>query len=80
MIRVGNGFRDLEGARCAKQELILVGVAQLVRVPDCDSGCRGFESPRSPQIRGLPVFRKVGCWYTGLSVWVVSSVGRAVDS
>ena len=27
----------------------MVGVAQLVRVPDCDSGCRGFESPRPPQ-------------------------------
>ena len=27
----------------------MVGVAQLVRVPDCDSGCRGFESHRSPQ-------------------------------
>ncbi len=26
----------------------MVGVAQLVRVPDCDSGCRGFESHRSP--------------------------------
>ena len=27
---------------------IVVSVAQLVRVPDCDSGCRGFESHRSP--------------------------------
>ncbi len=26
----------------------VVGVAQLVRVPDCDSGCRGFESHRPP--------------------------------
>lgn len=26
----------------------VVVVAQLVRVPDCDSGCRGFESRRSP--------------------------------
>ncbi len=25
-----------------------MGVAQLVRVPDCDSGCRGFESHRPP--------------------------------
>ena len=33
----------------------MVGVAQLVRVPDCDSGCRGFESHRSPRFsfRGL---------------------------
>ena len=27
----------------------MVGVAQLVRVPDCDFGCRGFESHRPPQ-------------------------------
>lgn len=26
----------------------MAGVAQLVRVPDCDSGCRGFESRHSP--------------------------------
>ena len=26
-----------------------VGVAQLVRAPDCDSGSRGFESPHPPQ-------------------------------
>ena len=26
----------------------MVGVAQLVRVPDCDSGCRGFEPHRPP--------------------------------
>ena len=29
----------------------MVGVAQLVRVPDCDSGCRGFESHRPPHMR-----------------------------
>ena len=34
----------------------MVGVAQLVRVPDCDSGCRGFESHRPPHLqRGLQV-------------------------
>ena len=27
----------------------MVGVAQLVRVPDCDSGCRGFDPRRPPQ-------------------------------
>lgn len=27
----------------------MVDVAQLVRVPDCDSGCRGFESHHPPQ-------------------------------
>jgi hypothetical protein len=26
----------------------MVGVAQLVRVPDCDSGCRGFKSHHLP--------------------------------
>src|SRR5581483_7177980 len=26
----------------------VAGVAQLVRAPDCDSGCRRFESGRSP--------------------------------
>src|SRR5215831_1721938 len=30
----------------------MVGVAQLVRVPDCDSGCRGFESHRPPHSAG----------------------------
>ena len=30
----------------------MVGVAQLVRAPDCGSGCRGFESHLPPQTRG----------------------------
>ena len=29
----------------------LVAVAQLVRVPDCGSGCRGFKSPQPPLIK-----------------------------
>src|SRR3546814_5799575 len=29
----------------------MVAVAQLVRVLDCDSRCRGFESPQPPQFR-----------------------------
>ena len=29
----------------------MVAVAQLVRVLDCDSSCRGFESPQPPQIK-----------------------------
>ena len=37
------------------------------RAPDCDSGCRGFDPRRSPQL-----FME----YLG----AVSSVGRAVDS
>ena len=32
----------------------LVGIAQLVRAPDCDSGCRGFESRYSPHFSGFP--------------------------
>ena len=30
----------------------MVGVAQLVRAPDCGSGGRGFKSPRSPHLLG----------------------------
>ena len=30
----------------------MVGVAQLVRAPDCGSGCRGFESHLPPHKRG----------------------------
>ena len=30
---------------------IVVGVAQLVRAPDCGSGGRGFESHHPPQIK-----------------------------
>ena len=36
----------------------MVTVAQLVRAPDCDSGCRGFESHQSPaKISGYSVVR-----------------------
>lgn len=28
----------------------MVSVAQMVRVPDCGSGCCGFESRQTPQI------------------------------
>lgn len=27
----------------------MVGVVQIGRTPDCDSGCHGFESHHSPQ-------------------------------
>ena len=30
----------------------MVGIAQLVRAPDCGSGCRGFESHYPPHTRG----------------------------
>ena len=38
----------------------MVGVAQLVRVPDCDSGCRGFESHRPPQFLVYNLHTAVG--------------------
>ena len=31
----------------------MVGIAQLVRAPDCGSGCRGFESLYPPHIQGV---------------------------
>lgn len=37
-----------DGREQVKIETYMVGVAQLVRAPDCGSGCRGFESPHSP--------------------------------
>ena len=43
----------------------VVGIAQLVRAPDCGSGGRGFESHYPPLIL--------------IIVWVTSSVGRALD-
>ena len=70
----------------------MVGVAQLVRVPDCDSGCRGFESHRSPHTPGTRDEVKGARVQTvsflcrlprALYLFVfraVSSVGRAVDS
>ena len=39
----------------------MVGVAQLVRAPDCGSGGRGFETRHSPHALGRPNF-------TGISV------------
>jgi hypothetical protein len=44
----GDCFRD-EPGDARYNRITTVGVAQLVRVPDCDSGCRGFESHRPPQ-------------------------------
>ena len=46
VVRVGFEFAE----KSAKMRST-VGVAQLVRVPDCDSGCRGFESHHPPQFR-----------------------------
>jgi hypothetical protein len=46
--------------RLAKMSRGMVGVAQLVRAPDCGSGCRGFESPLPPFFSnaGLVSFRR----------------------
>jgi hypothetical protein len=41
-----------------KTATLLVAVAQLVRAPGCDPGCRGFESPRPPH---RPPPRRLGC-------------------
>ena len=47
---------------------IMVGVAQLVRVPDCDSGCCRFESGHPPLKKGLAVcevfFLRYGDFFT----------------
>ena len=37
--------------------LPVVAVAQLVRVLDCDSSCRGFESPQPPHLVSTNVLR-----------------------
>ena len=48
---------DLSSDSCLVLFHWMVGVAQLVRAPDCDSGCRGFESGHPPfksfQSKGL---------------------------
>jgi hypothetical protein len=45
----------------------MVGVAQLVRVPDCGSGCRGFESLHPPQYKALPEKDLGGASFLGLT-------------
>lgn len=42
----------------------LVGIAQLVRAPDCDSGCRGFESRYSPHFLATPRISPSHSWRT----------------
>ena len=41
--------------------LAMVVVAQLVRAPDCGSGCRGFESPHPPCVPAEPA-ESMGLW------------------
>ncbi len=53
---MGRGFESLQachfleaGSKKSASNYV-VGVAQLVRAPDCGSGGRGFKSPHSPHI------------------------------
>ena len=43
---------------CAFEQVFMVGIAQLVRVPDCGSGGRGFESHYPPHFF---LFITLGC-------------------
>ncbi len=45
-----DGGRAGSSRRCSMLADLTVAVAQLVRAPRCGRGCRGFESPRSPQV------------------------------
>ena len=64
----------------------MVAVAQLVRVPDCDSGGRGFGrrmafyiGKNAPRFEGGRLILR-GIDLAGEVFRAVSSVGRAVDS
>jgi hypothetical protein len=50
----------------------LVGIAQLVRAPDCGSGSRGFESHYSPSILGCSQAGKAPDFDSGIR-WFESS-------
>src|SRR6185437_5202126 len=58
------GEPGMASGSCTKDgcwTISVVDVAQLVRVPDCDSGCRGFESHHPPQfLRGTKNLVRVG--------------------
>ena len=55
----------------------MVGVAQLVRAPDCGSGGRGFETRHSPHSeRAMPLLNE-GPWY-GRLVTTLGIVDEAV--
>ena len=64
----------------------MVSVAQLVRVLDCGSSCRGFKSPRSPQINleARKSFAPVAQWIEQRPskplVAGSNPVGRAIDN
>ena len=59
------------------------------RAPVCGTGCRGFESHRSPHLGISPsgkaphfdcgIRRFESCYPCHLNVWFTSSVGRALD-
>ena len=48
-------------------ELSMVGVAQLVRAPDCGSGGRGFKSHHSPKKKQA----KLACFFFCLIIFVI---------
>src|SRR3546814_5872907 len=50
----------------SSETLQMVAVAQLVSVLDCDSRCRGFESPQPPQFRSPMAGRRDDCTPTAM--------------
>src|SRR3546814_892226 len=54
----------------------MVAVAQLVRVLDCDSRCRGFESPQPPQFRSPMAGRRDDCTPTAMIAGGEKSLSR----
>ncbi len=54
------------------QTLYMAVVAQLVRVLDCDSRCRGFESRRSPFLSKIPFSIEENS--VKLKIWIKKNV------
>jgi hypothetical protein len=44
------------------------GCSSVGRVPDCDSGCRGFEPHQSPQIKAPDTIGFRGFPFSGLTI------------
>ena len=59
---MGQGFESLQACHflMVSQQRDMVGIAQLVRAPDCGSGCRGFESHYPPHITSSRKGRSIG--------------------
>src|SRR3546814_18460459 len=60
----------------SSETLQMVAVAQLVRVLDCDSRCRGFESPQPPQFRSPMAGRRDDCTPTAMIAGGEKSLSR----